>query len=57
MTNPNYPVEDTEKNKQLLQSSRPKSARLIKEDFTIINYTDAIVESGGEVKIRAIATK
>lgn len=56
MTDTLYDKTDTAKNEKLLKSSRPKNGRLIKEDYTVVNEADAVVNDGGVLKIRAIST-
>lgn len=54
---PQYDKTDTTKNAKLLNASRPKSSRLIKEDGTVINLADAITTDGdGNLVIRTVST-
>ncbi|KKS92034.1 MAG: hypothetical protein UW68_C0046G0013 [Candidatus Collierbacteria bacterium GW2011_GWB1_44_6] len=54
MSDPQYNKDDTAKNEMLLEQSKPKSGRLIKENNTVINITEAIIEDEeGNLSIRA----
>jgi len=55
MSNDPQYEDNTSKNLKELKAQRPKSARLIQEDGTMINLADAVVDEGGGVfSIRAI---
>jgi hypothetical protein len=52
-----YNPQDELKNERLIKKSLPRSARLIKENNEVINYTDAIATNGeGKLALRAVAT-
>ena len=48
MSDPVYDITDLVKNQKLLDSQSPESGRLIREDATIVNMADAIVDDAGD---------
>lgn len=47
-----YNILDTTRNEKELLSRKPNSGRMIKEDFSVVNWADLFAESGGDLAVR-----